>query len=204
MNVINYLGWETCLPRQNSLLRPIEGKQVDQADLNLVQCWKLRVRFSKLSKTFQLHPTFLPSWLQPLEHCSDFSSTCTIFSCCNTAGKVHMMWFYLGCLLFLETFTTFYRVRCGSEVTLMLLPTIFFWFYPVSFWKFMKREWDSFCFSWVYSLACIKNSNTELLLWLWKNSISDILNKDSRLSKIFFYIISWPAKWPSTWCIQMH
>lgn len=56
----------------------------------------------------------------------------------------------------------------------------------VSFWKFMKWEQDSFHFSWVYSLPGIKNSNTELLLWLWKNSISDILNKDSRLSKIFF------------------
>lgn len=26
MNVINYLGWETCLLRQNFLLRPIEGQ----------------------------------------------------------------------------------------------------------------------------------------------------------------------------------
>lgn len=91
MNVINYLGWETCLPGQNSLLRPIEGKQVDQADLNLARCWKLRIRFSKLSKRFQPHSTFLASWLQPLKHCNDFSSTCTIFSFCYTADKVHMM-----------------------------------------------------------------------------------------------------------------
>lgn len=53
----------------------------------------------------------------------------------------------------------------------------------------MKWEQDSFCVSWVYSLLCIKNSNTELLLWLWKNSISDILNKDNRLPKIFFFFL---------------
>lgn len=38
MNVINYLGWEMCLARQNSSLRPIEGNQVDQNDLNFIQC----------------------------------------------------------------------------------------------------------------------------------------------------------------------
>lgn len=87
MNVINYLGWEMCLPRQNSSLRPIEGKQVDQNDLNFIQCWKLRVRFSKLSIRFQLRITFLASWLHPLEHCSDFSYTLAVFSYCETTGK---------------------------------------------------------------------------------------------------------------------
>lgn len=77
-----------CLTRQKTPLRPTEGKEVDQADLNLVQCWKIRVRYSKVSKRLQLYPVFLASWLQTLAHCNEFYSMCTVSSCCHTAGKV--------------------------------------------------------------------------------------------------------------------
>lgn len=97
IKLTSYVSWDRCLPSQNSSLRPTEGKQVDQADINLIRCWKPRVRFSKLSKRFQLHPT--SSWLQPLEHCICFSSTWTIFSCYDTACKVHMMLFDLSTFL---------------------------------------------------------------------------------------------------------
>lgn len=63
MNIINYLGCETHLPRQKCSLRLTEGKEVDQADLNLVHCLKLRVRFSMFSNQFQPYPIFrLPAY----------------------------------------------------------------------------------------------------------------------------------------------
>lgn len=182
MNVINYLGWEMCLPRQNSSLRPIEGKQVDQNDLNFIQCWKLRVRFSKLSKRFQLRITFLASWLHPLEHCSDFSYSLTVFSYCNTTGKYSNSILF-GLSPFLLNIKYFSQNKKLQKLLLCYCPP----YHSDSILSILLKVHDSFHSSCIYSLPCIKNSDTTLLLWLWKNSISDILNKDSRLWNIFFF-----------------
>lgn len=125
MNIINYLGCETHLSRQKSSLRFTEGKEVDQAELNLVHC--LRVRFSMFSNRLQLYPIF---WLPAYNLRSTamiFSSIWSIFAA--VVEQVNSPWL-LGCLL--VTLMTFYQVRCASEVSPRLPPTIFLWFCPQS------------------------------------------------------------------------
>lgn len=181
MNIINYLGCETHLPRQKRSLRLTEGKEVDQADLNLVH-FKTKGKIFNVFQSISTISHIPTSCLQPQEHRSDFSSIYTIFAALVKQVNSTRL---LDCLL--VTLMTYYQVRCVSEVSLRLPPTIFLWFCPQcpfeSSWNASRTAFIFFC---VQSQPYIKSSNTELLFWLWNNSISDILNKDSRLSKIFF------------------